>query len=127
MDIESFVGAAATNFAVSHEHPCAMEGNAFIERGEESPGGVLEQLVRGDRGVSEEESGTDANIDDEHIDVVGSALTMVISGFESVGFIFSEIIRRRFLDSYTLNPIGLVIPRALKLEDDLVRMLCFSL
>ena len=126
MDIESFVGAAATDFVVSHEHPCAMEENVFIERGEESPGGVLEQLVRGDRGVSEEESGTEANIDDEHTNFVGSALTKVISGFESVGFIFSKIIRRKVLDSHALNPIRLVIPRALNFEDNFVRLLCFS-
>ena len=78
--------------AISHEIPCVMEEKVFIERCEESLGGVSEQLVHGDCGVSEEESRTEANIDDEHVDGVGNAHTAAIFWFKSAGFTFSEIV-----------------------------------
>ena len=74
-----------------------------MEMGEESPGGVPEQLVVGDHGETDEDAGTGADIEGEGVNVVCGAPALAISGFELQGFNFSEILRRRGLDGQTLS------------------------
>ena len=69
---------------------------------EESPCGVPEHLVR-DRGVSHEEAGTEADIEDDNVDFVGGPPALAISGFDSEEFVFSEIVRRKRLERQTLS------------------------
>ena len=59
----------------------------------ESPGGVPEKLVVGDRGETDENAGREADIESEDVDVVCGAPALAISGFKSHGFIFCEIVR----------------------------------
>ena len=61
-DSESVVGSAGTDFAISHHLPCAAEEKVVVEMGEESPGGVPEQLVVEDHGEADEDAGRDAGI-----------------------------------------------------------------
>ena len=65
--------------------------------GEESQVGVPEQLAVGDRGETDEEAGREAVIEDEDVDTVCGAPALAISGSESQGFNFSEIVRRKGL------------------------------
>ena len=60
--------------------------------GEDSPGGVPEQLVVGDHGETDEDSGREADLEGEDVDAVCGSPTLVMFGFESQGFIFSEIV-----------------------------------
>ena len=46
-----------------------------------------------------------ADIEGEDVDVVCGAPALAISGFESQGFIFSEIVRRKRLDGQTLSEV----------------------
>ena len=71
--------------------------------GEESPGGVLEQLVIGDHGEIDEDAGRETHIEGEVVDVVCGALALAIFGFESPVFIFSETVRRKKLKGQTLS------------------------
>ena len=57
--------------------------------GEESPGGVLEQLVVRDHGRTDEDAGREADIEGEDVDVVCGAPALAISEFELQGFTFS--------------------------------------
>ena len=63
----------------------------------DSPGGVLEQLVVGDSGETDEDAGREADIEGEDVGVVCGALALAISGFKSEGFIFSEIVQTKDL------------------------------
>ena len=127
--------------------------------GDESPGGFPEQLVVGDHRETDEDTGSEANIEVVDVDVVYGAPALAISGFKSKGFIFSEIVRGQWQEGQTLsegvfdtarapqcefsnlqnlpitfysellvgrseNSVTLVMPRALKLADDFVRLLC---
>ena len=65
--------------------------------GKESPGGVLEQLVVGDHGETDEDAGKEAHIEGEDVDVVCGAPALAISGFELQGFNFSKIVHRKQL------------------------------
>ena len=96
-DTESIFRASGTDIAISHHLPCAPEEKVVVERCEENPGGVPEQLVFGGRGETDEEAGTEADIKDEDIDVVYGAPELVVCVFESEGFIFSEIVSRKGL------------------------------
>ena len=78
-DTESFVGGAGTDLTISHHPPCALEGKIAVERGDESPGGVAEQLVSRGRGVNDEEPGAEADIKDEDVDVVCGAPALASS------------------------------------------------
>ena len=74
-----------------------------MKRGEESPGGVLEQLgCRGDS-VSDTEAVTEVEIKGEFNYVVAGARALVAPGFELYGFIFSEIVRRKGLEGQNLS------------------------
>ena len=70
--------------------------------GEESPGGVLEQLVVGDHGETDEDAGKEAHIEGEDVDVVCGAPALAISGFELQGFNFSKIVHRKQLEGQIL-------------------------
>ena len=51
-------------------------------------------------GVCETETGTEADVEDEdeHVDVIGGVDEVGVSGYESVGFTLSEILRRKRLE-----------------------------
>ena len=89
-DTESIVGAAGDDIAIYHNQACAPEENVVVERGEESPDGVPEEIVCGDRGVSDEESETEADFEDEDVDVVSGVFALVIYGIELKGFTFLQ-------------------------------------
>ena len=69
--------------------------------GEENPGGVPEQLVVEDHGETDEDTGREADIKGEDVDVFCGAPALVISGFEFQDFIFPDIVRRRGQDGQT--------------------------
>ena len=130
--------------------------------GEEILGGVPEQIVFSDLGQTDGKAGREVDIEDEDDNVVCGTPALAISGFESQGFIFSEIVRRKRLEGHTLsfdvfvdtarppqcefsnlqslplifyldflagrswNSIRLVMSRALKPEDEFVRLFFFS-
>ena len=72
------------------------EENVAGERGEESPvGGPKGPTELG--GVCETEAGTEADAEDEDVDVVGGVDEVGLSGYESEGFTLSEILRRKRL------------------------------
>ena len=71
--------------------------------GEESPGGVPEQLVFWDHDETDEDAGKEAHIEGEGVDVDFGAPALPISGFELQSFIFSEIVRSRGLEGQTLS------------------------
>ena len=53
--------------------------------------------------MSDTEAETEADIEDQDVDVVCEAPALAISGFEFGGFTFSEIIRRERLERQTLS------------------------
>ena len=57
----------------------------------------------GDHGETDEDAGWEADIEVEDFDVVCGAPALAISGFESQGFIFSEIVRWKGLEGQTLS------------------------
>ena len=57
--------------------------------------------------MSDEEAGTEEGREDEHVNVVCGAPTLAFSRFESDEFAFSEIVRRKELESQTMSEIGL--------------------
>ena len=66
---------------------------------QESPVGVLEGPIEVG-GVCETEAGTDVDVEDEDedVDVVGGVDESGVSGYESEGFTFSEIFRRKRIE-----------------------------
>ena len=82
-------------FCNTPSNPCALEKKVVVERSDEKSGGVPKQLAIRDDGMSDEELGTEAYIEDEAVEVVGGAPALAISGFGSEGFSFSEIVRRK--------------------------------
>ena len=72
------------------------EENVAGERGEESPVGGLARPVEVG-GVCETEAGTNAEDEEEDVDVVGGVDEGGLSGYESEGFTLSEILRRKRL------------------------------
>ena len=92
-ETESFVGATGTDIAISHHLTSAPEEQVVVERYKESPSGLPEQLICGNRRVSDEEAGTGVDSEEVDVDNVGSAPALAISGFESEVFTFSEIVR----------------------------------
>jgi len=60
--------------------------------GQESPGGVPEQLFVRDHGETDEDAERETHIEGEDVDVVCGAPALALSGFESQVFIFSEIV-----------------------------------
>ena len=70
--------------------------------GEDNLGGVLEQLVNGDHGETDEDAGRGIHIEGEDVDVVCGAPALAISKFELQGFNFSEIFHRKRLEGQTL-------------------------
>ena len=89
---ESVVGSGGTKFAIFFQPPWASAEKVVVNMGEESPDGLLEQVVVGDYGDTDEEAGRKTHIEGEDVDVVSGALALAISGFEFHGFIFSEIV-----------------------------------
>ena len=81
------------------------EEKVVVRMGQESPGGVPEQLVVGDHGETDEDAGRETHIEGEDVDVVCGAAALAISGFELQGFIFSEIVRRKRLGGQTLSEV----------------------
>ena len=71
--------------------------------GKENPGGVPEQLVAEDNDEIDEDTGREADIKGEDVDVVCGAPALAISGFQLQGFFFSEIVRRKRLEGQTLS------------------------
>ena len=71
--------------------------------GEENPGGVLEQLVNGDHGETDEDAGKQLHIEGEDVDVVCGDPALAISGFELRGFNVSEVVYRKRLEGQTLS------------------------
>ena len=71
--------------------------------GEEKPSGVLEQLVVGFYGETDEDVGREADIEGEDVDVVCGAPALAIFGFQLQGLIFLETVRRKGLDGQTLS------------------------
>ena len=145
-DTESVVRAA-----VSPSPFDVPEEKVFGERGEESPVGGPEGPTEVS-GVCETEAGTEADLEDEDVDVVGGVDEVGVSGYKSEGFMLSEILRRKRLAKKnvaedvidTAHPpqcefpnlqylaltfpleIRSVVLRALKHQDGFVRFLCFS-
>ena len=89
---------SAVQAAVPPSPSVVPEENVAGERGEESPVGGLEGPIEVG-GVCETEAGTetDAEDEDDDVDVVGGLDEFGISGFESGGFPLSEILRRKRL------------------------------
>ena len=63
--------------------------------GEESPGGVPDQLVVEDHGKTDEDAGSEADIEGEVVDVACDAPALAISGFEFHGFISLRLSKKR--------------------------------
>ena len=88
---------SAVQAAVSPSPFVVPEENVAGERGEESPvGGPQGPIEAG--GVCATETGTDADVEDEDVDVVGGVDEVGVSGYESEGFTLSEILRRKRLE-----------------------------
>ena len=89
---------SAVQAAVSPSPFVVPEENVTGERGEEGPVGGLEGPIE-KGGVCETEAGNeaDAEDEDEDVDVVGGVNEVGLSGYESEGFTFSEILRRKRL------------------------------
>ena len=66
-----------------------------MEMGEESPGGVPQQLVIGDYGETDEDAGRETHIVGEDVDVVCGAAALATIGFESRDFIFLRLSKKR--------------------------------
>ena len=69
-----------------------LEVNVFGNRGEESLVGGPEGPIEVS-GVCETEVGTEADVEDEDVDVVGGVDRVGVSGYESEGFTLSEFLR----------------------------------
>ena len=94
-DTVSVVGSARTPFAISISLHVPLKRIFFVEMGEEIAGGVLEQLVNGDHGETDEDAGRDIYIEGEDDVVVCGAPALAISKFELQGFVLSEIFREK--------------------------------
>ena len=136
------------------------EENNTGKRGDESSVGGPEGPNEGG-GVCETESGTEADVEDKDVDVVGGVDEIRVSGCESEGITLSKTLRRKRLPKNSVSDgvvdtahlpqkeflnlqhipltflfeflrwpdiefFGLVVLRALKHEDDFVRLLCFN-
>ena len=103
-DSVSVVGSARTHFAISiNLHVPLKKISCGYGQGESGdPGEVLEKLVVGDQGETDE-YGVREHIESENVDVVCDAPALVISRFELHGFIFSEFVRRKGLEGPTLS------------------------
>ena len=88
---------SAVQAVVSPSTVVVPEENVAGERGEESPVGGLEGPIEVG-GVCETEAGTDAEDEDEDVDVVGGVDEVGLSGYESEGFTLSEVLRRKRLE-----------------------------
>ena len=82
---------------------CPYRKSFLWRSGEENAGGVPEQLVVRGHGETVEDAGREADIEGEDVVVVCGAPELAISGFESQGFIFSEIVRRKGLERQILS------------------------
>ena len=102
-DTESVVNAAGTDIAISPLPPCAPEEEVVVETDEKRPGGDPKQLLSGDRGVRDEEVGTEADIENEDVDVVAGDPALANSRFESNGFSLSKIVGKKGLEEHTLS------------------------
>ena len=72
--------------------------------GKENPGGVLEQLVNGDHGETDEDAGREIHIEGGDNDVVCGAPALAIFKFELQDFVFSETFREKhWLDRLCLR------------------------
>ena len=71
----------------------------------ESPVGAPEQLVVGDHGETDADTGREADIEGQDVDVVCGAPALAISWFECQRFIFSEIVRRNGVEGQTLSEV----------------------
>ena len=79
-----------------NQPPCAPEENVFfLEMGQESPGGVPQQLVVGDHGKTDENAGKETHIVGEDVDVVYGAPALATFGFESQDFNFLRLSEKR--------------------------------
>ena len=87
----------------SDHPPCALEEKVVVEMGEKTLSGIPEELVFGDLGETYEQEGTEAYIEDEGVDAVYGAPSLVISGFESKGFSFSDKFQRKRPKGQTLS------------------------
>ena len=83
---------------------------------EKNPDGVPKQLVVGDHGETDEDSGRETHVEDEDVDVVCRAPTLAISGFKLPGFIFSEIVRRKRMEGQTSSEGVIGTARPLQCE-----------
>ena len=93
-DTVSVVGSARNHFAISVNLHVPLKKNFCGDGRRESgnPGGVLEYLVVGDHGETDQDAGRETHIEGEDVDVVCGAPALAISGFEYQGFTFSEIV-----------------------------------
>ena len=110
----SVVGSARTHFAISSNlHVPLKKISCRCGQGESgNPGEVLEKLVVGDHGETDEDAGKETHIEGEDVGVVCGAPALAISKFELQGFISSEIFwekdwRDRFCLSVFLTPLDL--------------------
>ena len=87
----SVVGSARTHFAISiNLHVPLKIVSGGYGRGESgNPVEVLEKLVVGDHGETNEDAGKETHIEGEDVDVVSGAPALAISGFELQG-LFSQ-------------------------------------
>ena len=104
-DTVSVVDSARTHFAISiNFHVPLKKISCVYGRGESgNPVGILEWLVVGDHGETDEDAGKEAHIQGEDVDAVCGAPALANSGFELQGFNFSEAIHRKGLEGQTLS------------------------
>ena len=84
-DIEPFVRAAATVAVISLFPLDVAEDKVVGKRSEESALGGPERPVE-ESDVCETEAGTEADVEDENVDIVGGGAYVGVSGYESEGF-----------------------------------------
>ena len=83
---------AIVHAAVSPSPFDALEQKVTGETGKESPVRGPEGAIE-EGGVCETEAGTQADVEDEAVDVLGGVDEVGVSGWESEGFTLSEILR----------------------------------
>ena len=101
-DIGSSQAESVVRAAVSPSTFDVLEDKLVGERGEESPiGGPKGPIEEG--GVCETEAGTEADVEDENFEVIGDVDEVGVSGYESEGFMLSEILRRKRLAKMSVS------------------------
>ena len=100
-DTESVVDVTISDAADPLFPLMPLKRKLFGEGGKESPVGSPEQTVE-KSDVCETKAGTEVDVEDEDVDVVGGVADVGVSRYESEGFTLSEILCRRRLSIRTV-------------------------